>query len=475
MIEQENTDIGTESPGALQWFYDELKTRRVLSAVAIYLGVAWGAIEAGQFFIGYFSLGGAALRILVLTAIFGLPTTIVLAWYHGAPGSQYVTTREIVLVGSLVAIWFLFIILPGNGPVNGPGLPSPPSNSALGNSKLSSSTVAVLYWQNLSSNHKLNWISAGFADAISSTLASRGSLKVLARNRIASYRSSRPVDPTIVARELECGRVVTGSYQVAQDMLRLSCQVIDGSSGRALAAFKTDGKLESIFSLQDELAMRLAQFFTGQNVKSEKRKRSSFAAYRAYCEALTAIDDGKMYEAADGLRKALEGGMVYSPALDELLRQDMATTYLGQDGSQVEESLFREKNYSKEPWTEYFTRGTMKLLSAKAADGTSLPFRLAGTDSGLNNDYYVTLPTPLSPSATVLLWIKYKLYLLSVDTGIAHRYYVPKVISYNGPARRAIQTIVLPVGEEPLLIYPEPKTLFSARQQVACWFCTSFG
>ena len=100
------------------------------------------------------------------------------------------------------------------------------------------------------------------------------------------------------------------------------------------------------------------------------------------------------------------------------------------------------------------------MISARASDGTSLPFRTLYVDENNNRDYSVTLPKPLLPGSTTLLWLRYKLFLSSIDTGIAHRFFTPKAWGYNGSPRRAVQTVILPRDCEPLLIYPEPKTIF---------------
>lgn len=66
----------------------ELSERRVLRALAGYLALSWGMIEAGSFFISRFNMGDSALDLLILTLFSGIPVCLVYAWYHGRPGKQ---------------------------------------------------------------------------------------------------------------------------------------------------------------------------------------------------------------------------------------------------------------------------------------------------------------------------------------------------------------------------------------------------
>jgi len=454
----------TEPTQAFGRFWDALSTRRVLPAGLVYCGAAWGCLEAGQFFIGYFGLGPDALRTLVLTALFGLPITLILAWYHGAPGSQYVTTREILLVGSLLFVWFVLVVLPPEPAAPRPAHGPPPSHGTT----LSITTTAVLYFQNLTADPAMHWVAAGLCDATTTGLSTVPGLTVLARSRVTPYRGPRPPDLTAVAADLGCGRLVAGSYQAAGGRLRVTCLVVDGATGTTLTAWNLDGTLDDIFALQDDLVTRLRTFFADPTTTAAPppAPSPSIAAYRAYCHALAAMDAGHLEQAATALRDAVEGGLVYAPSLDDLLRLQVSTTYLGADDSIVQEELWRIRHDGTgddgpdSPQRSYWLRGIFTIQSARSMTGAELEVVLHGRDDGGNNSYELRLSPPLAPGATTFLRLRRRDHQLVSRTGTCRRMYTPDSICYNGPPRRVVETFVLPDGAEPFLLRPPPSHLF---------------
>ena len=70
--------------------------------------------------------------------------------------------------------------------------------------------IAVLPFENLSSNAEDQFFAIGIQDEILTKLASLADLKVIARTSTESYQS-RPVDLRTVGRQLSVGRVLEGS------------------------------------------------------------------------------------------------------------------------------------------------------------------------------------------------------------------------------------------------------------------------
>jgi len=432
----------------------KVPSRRLLSSLAVYVGAAWGVLEAGQFFVSYFGWSPAVLRALVLGVICGLPATLVVAWHHGAPGKQRVTRREVLLLSLIASVWF-GLFLGGGGTV----VSTAPTSGATLNSK----RVAVLYFQNLSSDASLNWLAAGCTDALISRLSVLKGIEVMSRSRVAPYRGARPADPSIIAADLGCGSIIIGSYQIAGKALRLSCQVLRAPEGVTLHAMTLDGKLSDVFSLQDELAAKLASLLLVRSItakQAENRLQTTIPAYRAYCLALEAIDEHRFDRAATHLQEAIEGGMVYAPSLDELLAVIHQTVSIDAEGGRVFETLERATNPQQRERSVTYLQGTFEVLGARSATGTPLRTEHLSRDEAGNNRYAIHLDSPQSADETLLYWWRGRNVRKLLYFGNAWYFHSPKWLAYLGPERRLTRTLALPPGAEPLYVWPPPTRIF---------------
>jgi serine/threonine protein kinase/Flp pilus assembly protein TadD len=147
--------------------------------------------------------------------------------------------------------------------------------------------IAVLPFENLSSNADDRFLAIGIQDEILTKLASLVDLKVIARTSTQGYQS-RPVDLRTVGRQLNVGRVLEGSLQRSADKIRVNVQLIDTRSNAHLWASSYDRKLDDVFAVETEIANTIAQQLDAKLVQriSTKRPTANPAAYNAYLRGL---------------------------------------------------------------------------------------------------------------------------------------------------------------------------------------------
>jgi serine/threonine protein kinase/Tfp pilus assembly protein PilF len=143
--------------------------------------------------------------------------------------------------------------------------------------------IAVLPFENLSSNSEDRFFAIGIQDEILTKLASLADLKVIARTSTESYQS-RPVDLRTVGRQLSVGRVLEGSLQRSADKVRVNVQLIDTRTNAHLWANSYDRKLDDVFAVETEVANSIAQQLDAKLVQriSTQRPTAITAAYNAY-------------------------------------------------------------------------------------------------------------------------------------------------------------------------------------------------
>src|SRR5947209_6451093 len=111
-------------------------------------------------------------------------------------------------------------------------------------------SIAVLPFQNMSSEPEQEYFADGTVEDIITALSRYHALFVIARNSSFTYKG-RAVDVKQVGRELGVRYVLEGSVRKVVDRVRVTGQLIDASRGTHLWADRFDGALTDIFDLQD--------------------------------------------------------------------------------------------------------------------------------------------------------------------------------------------------------------------------------
>jgi eukaryotic-like serine/threonine-protein kinase len=120
-------------------------------------------------------------------------------------------------------------------------------------------SIAVLPFENLSSNTTQEYYVAGIHDAIMGELARIGALRVASRTSVAPYRGSGMTIPEI-ARKLKVDAVVEGSVLSAGDAVRVHVELIRGSRREERIWGQTyDRAQRDVLALHSEVARAVAE------------------------------------------------------------------------------------------------------------------------------------------------------------------------------------------------------------------------
>ena len=134
-------------------------------------------------------------------------------------------------------------------------------------------SIAVLPFNNMSGDSEQEYFSDGITEDIITALSRSPWLFVIARNSSFAYRGAS-VDVKKVSTELGVRYILEGSVRKAGNRIRVTAQLIDGSSGSHMWAEKYDGELHDIFDLQDQITQQVVsslltkiQTYVGENPK----------------------------------------------------------------------------------------------------------------------------------------------------------------------------------------------------------------
>jgi adenylate cyclase len=100
------------------------------------------------------------------------------------------------------------------------------------------------------------YFSDGITEHIITSLSKVPYIFVIARNSTFAYKG-KSVKIQQIAEELAVRYVLEGSVQRSDDRVRITAQLIDATAGYHIWADSYDRKIDDIFSLQDEIAMKI--------------------------------------------------------------------------------------------------------------------------------------------------------------------------------------------------------------------------
>jgi TolB-like protein/class 3 adenylate cyclase/Tfp pilus assembly protein PilF len=150
-------------------------------------------------------------------------------------------------------------------------------------------SIAVLPFDNMSEDPKQEYFSDGITEEIITALSKIQNLFVIARNSTFTYKG-RPVKVQQVAEELGVRYVLEGSVRKARDKVRITAQFVDAITGKHLWAERYDGKLEDIFSVQDEITKKIitelqVKLTAGEQARILARGTDNLDAYLKFLQA----------------------------------------------------------------------------------------------------------------------------------------------------------------------------------------------
>jgi TolB-like protein/Tfp pilus assembly protein PilF len=154
-------------------------------------------------------------------------------------------------------------------------------------------SIAVLPFQNMSGDPEQDYFADGMVEDIITALSRMSWLFVIARNSSFTYKG-RAIDVKQVGRELGVRYVLEGSVRKAGSHVRISGQLIDALTGAHLWADRSDGALEDIFDLQDQVTASvigaIAPKLEQAEIERAKRKPTeNLDAYDYHLRAMASL------------------------------------------------------------------------------------------------------------------------------------------------------------------------------------------
>lgn len=268
---------------------------------------------------------------------------------------------------------------------------SPPADGATCDDQIS---ICVLPFANMSGDPEQEYFSDGISEDIITDLSKVSALAVVARNTAFTFKG-QAVDARRAARELGVGHILEGSVRKSANRVRITAQLIDGTSGSHRWAERYDRDLTDIFALQDEISHAIVDALKLRLLPREseaigRRGTTSVEAYNHFLMArqhyvATSELDSRRNESIVGLcRKAVEIDPDYADAWALLALAQTLMFFAGAasdpDGLEAAERALSLNPDLAEPHAVKARHLAARGLAAEASSEIDLALKL-GPDS----------------------------------------------------------------------------------------------
>jgi TolB-like protein/Tfp pilus assembly protein PilF len=147
-------------------------------------------------------------------------------------------------------------------------------------------SVAVLPFQNLSSDFNQEYLVDGMTDKVITELARLGGMTVISRTSAMTYKGAKQRLPEI-ARELNVDAIIEGSVLKTRSRLRITAQLIELPADKHLWAQSYERESGDILTLQEEVAFDITRQVQRRlqgpvQTQVAGQRRTNTTAYNAY-------------------------------------------------------------------------------------------------------------------------------------------------------------------------------------------------
>ncbi len=314
----------------------ELRRRNVVGIAAAYIVVSWVLIQVIETIFPAFGFSDAAVRITVIVLAIGFVPVVVLAWVfeltpegikrdyevdHDHPSVRQRQKRyyRVVLVVLALAVTYFSVDKFLIDPARDKALEDAAELRGRVQELLDSvgvASVAVMPLKFEGNNSDYEILASGVSEDIIALLASIQGVDVRAWSTVRLYKD-KEIDVAQVAEQLGVTHLVEGTVRVVDNNVRITVQLIDGTTQTVLRPVNSGPKqlsIDSIFNAQSEIAAQIADDLEVQLTKDsladlEDIGTDNWDAYLAYMagrEALADRTSASISAAVDNFLEAIE-------------------------------------------------------------------------------------------------------------------------------------------------------------------------
>lgn len=201
-------------------------------------------------------------------------------------------------------------------------------NDSISAQYLSSKVIAVPRFTNHSKQAAHDWLCEALPDMLTTDIAATKRIRIVNRLELKKIVDEQKLTVTDLMQDAEkislgkmvgAGSIVTGSFSVMADKVRIDAQVFDAETGAAETATSVEGPLAEVFLLEKQLATKLLEAMNLELSEVDlinllQIPSRNIQAIEAYYQGIIALDNQKNSEAQEHLARAVHEDPFYRQA-----------------------------------------------------------------------------------------------------------------------------------------------------------------
>ena len=291
-------------------FWQELKRRKVVRVIIVYAAAAYVILELVSIIAEPFGLPEWTLKLVFVLLCVGLIISIILSWVYditpegvqktkpAGKGSEPKIEKPSSNTGWKIVTYISIVIILGLLMINIFSRKKKPEETE--------KSIAVLPFENLSSDEENAWFSDGITDVIINQLSKISSYRVIGRISTLRYKEEKKSIPEI-GGELGVNYIIEGTVQRQENEMRISVQLVRVKNEDHIWSDLYDRELNDIFIVQTDIAKRIAKelktaLTPEEKERVEKKPTENPEAYNLYLQ-------GRFFwgkRTKEGLNKSVE-------------------------------------------------------------------------------------------------------------------------------------------------------------------------
>ena len=282
----------------------------------MYAATGWLVLQLGAIVFPALHAPGWCLPVLIGFVALGFPVALVLAWAfeatpegvrrtEAAGSAEAASSHNRRRIGQVLNVAIIVILAAAVGVLTwrltnrgntAPQTVAAKTRAPAPSSAIPAKSIAVLPFENLSTDKSNAFFADGMQDLILTKLADIGDLKVISRTSTLQY-GSHPQNLRSIARQLRVATILEGSVQKAGDQVLINVQLISARDDSHLWAKSYTRTLQDIFGVEGDVAQKIANALDAKITAPEKRQLASTptadpAAKNAYIRGRALLSTG---------------------------------------------------------------------------------------------------------------------------------------------------------------------------------------
>lgn len=294
-------------------YFKHIKSRQIWKSFVAYPAAAFVILQAVDFFITKYNLNAKALTLSLILLIGGFIISVIWNWNHGKEGVQKFTNNEklsYAIIGVITCLASSYYWI--NTEVS--------TKNAIANTSSIFHKLAVLPFENKSTDSSLVYLSDGIPENLINRLSIITNLKVLSRNSTFILDESER-NSTQVNKKLGADLLLTGRVEKLNNRLVINCQLINIIEGVQIWGEKLFYDDNNIIELEENIVTSLLNklpnsikrkdYKTENNVLIDPKAKAHYMKGRALSYGSTKEEAEK---ALQHFRDAIEIDPKFTPA-----------------------------------------------------------------------------------------------------------------------------------------------------------------